>query len=110
MKYHSLTKDVPFETLDIPYPVRLETAEDYAQLMQHMVSTFRPALNICYRQYGYEVRLEILMTMVQLLSDIMPERNPDFIANYPDSIEDIYALLGNFLVMSAGGEFERRAG
>jgi len=32
MKHLRLAKDMPFETLDIPYPAGLETAEDYAQL------------------------------------------------------------------------------
>lgn len=109
-RYHSLTKDAPFEPLKIPEPQKLETTEDYAQLMQHMVSTFRLALNIYYKQHGYEARLQLLTTMVLLLSSIIPENNPELITNYPDSMDDIYALVGSFLVMAGGSDFEKKAG
>ena len=110
MRYHSLTNDAPFEALDIPCPGKLETTEDYAQLMQHMGSRFRLALNIGYRRYGYETRTELLAMMVLLLSSIMPEQHPEYITNYPDSLEDIYTLVGGFLTMTAGREAERKAG
>ena len=109
-QYHSITKDEPFEALQILAPQKLETTEDYAQLMQHMVSAFRLSLNIYYKKHGYEARQQLLIMMVLLLSSIMPENNPELITGYPDSMDDIYALVGSFLLMAGGSDFEKKAG
>jgi len=109
MKTNNLTKDAPFEAIDAPWPQKLETIEDYAQLTQHMVSTFRLALNIYYRKYGYEARLELLTMMVLLLSSI-PEEHPELLQHYPDSMDDIYTLVGGLFIMAADGNYTKKAG
>ncbi len=109
MKTNNLTKDAPFEAVEVPWPQKLETTEDYAQLFQYMVSTFRLALNIYYRKYGYEARLELLTMMVLLLSSI-PEEHPDLLRHYPDSMDDIYTLVGGLFIMAADGNYTKKAG
>ena len=108
-RYHSLTKDALVEAIDVPWPEKLETTEDYAQLTQHMVSTFRLALNIYYRKYGYEARLELLTMMVSLLGSI-PEENPELLRHYPDNMDDIYTLVGSLFIMAADGNYTKKAG
>ena len=74
-----------------------------------MVSTFRLALNIYYRKYGYEARLELLTMMVLLLSSI-PEEHPDLLRHYPDSMDDVYTLVGGLFIMAADGNYTKKAG
>lgn len=49
MKKYDLLKDEPFEAAEVPAPVELKSAEDYAQLTQHLVSVYRLQLNLVYR-------------------------------------------------------------
>ena len=46
--------------------------------------------------------------MVLLLSGIMPVQYPDYIRYYPESLKEICALVGNFLV--ADSRLEKKAG
>ena len=107
-KRYDLLRDAPFEDLAVPAPAKLETTEDYAELTQHLVSVFRLALNLCYRQQGYAARLQLLTMLVLLTSGIMPVSFPRYVKNYPASLSDIYALAGNYLV--TGSLEEERAG
>ena len=102
MKTHKLLKDRPFESLDIPAPAALKTTADHAQLTQHLISEYRLALNLYRQQHGFEARQQLLIMMVLLTSEIMPEH----IRNYPKSLGDIYALVGSVLVAGA----DRKAG
>ena len=72
MKYYNLINDEPFGKLDIPAPEKLESTEDYSQLMQHMVSVFTPAINLYYAQHGYQARQQLMAMMVLFLTEIMP--------------------------------------
>lgn len=108
MKKYDLLKDEPFEAAEVPAPVELKSAEDYAQLTQHLVSVYRLQLNLVYRQHGYEARQQLLTMMVLLLSGIMPVQYPDYIRYYPESLKEICALVGNFLV--ADSRLEKKAG
>ncbi len=110
MKYHSLTKDAPFEELNIPHPEKLETTEDNAQLVQYMISYYQIALNAYYRLHGYEARQRLLTIMVQLMTQIMPQLHPEYITNYPDSLEDICMMVGSLILMSADRDLGRKAG
>ena len=106
MKQFELLKDAPFEALDIPAPEKLETTEDFAALTQHLISVYRPALNLYHRQHGLEERTELLTMLVLVLTGIMPEQHPEYIRNYPGSLNEIYALAGGLLVAGA----DRKAG
>ena len=106
MKTHELLKDGPFEALDIPAPAALKTTGDHAQLMQHLISEYRLALNLYRQQHGFEARQQLLIMMVQLTSEIMPAQYPEYIRNYPESLSNIYALVGSVLIAGA----DRKAG
>ncbi len=106
MKTHELLKDRPFEALDIPAPAKLKTTEDYAALTQHLISQYRLSLNLYRRQHGFEARQQLLTMMILLTSEIMPVQHPELIRNYPESLGDIYALVGSMLIAGA----DRKAG
>ncbi len=102
MQYHHLTDDAPFGNLEISRPEKLESGADYSQLVQHMVSCFRLELNECYRKQGYEARQNILSLLVLFLHGIMPLRYPEYVADYPDSLDSIYATVSGILRMYPG--------
>ena len=106
MKRYDILKDAPFEELDIPAPEKLETTEDYAELMQHLIAVYRTVLNAAYRRNGFDARRHLLTMMVLLTSDIMPTSYPDYVKDYPRSLDSIYSLVGGMLVPGA----ERKAG
>ena len=106
MKRYDILKDAPFEELEIPAPAKLETTEDYAELMQHLIAVYRPVLNTAWHSHGNDARRHLLTMMVLLTSDIMPVQYPDYVRNYPRSLDSIYALVGGMLVPGA----ERKAG
>ena len=108
MKRYDLLKDGLFEILNVPAPAKLETTEDYSELTQHLVSVFRPALNLCYRQHGYEARLQQLTMLVLLVSGILPASFPRIVRDYPASLGDICAMAGNCFV--TGSLEEEKAG
>ncbi len=97
MKHYDLLKDGLFPVLDIPAPDRLESTEDYAQLLQHLISVYRLSLNLTYRQHGLDARTQLLTMMVLLTSGIMPVQRPEYVRDYPESLDDIYAMVGGFL-------------
>lgn len=101
MKTHDLLKDGLFEDLTVPAPESLDTTEDYAKLTQHLVSEFRTTLNNYYRVHGYEARLQLLTMLVLYVSELLPNSYPDCVKNYPRSLNDIYALTGNLLIMNS---------
>ena len=106
MKRYDLLRDAPFPALDIPAPAELKTAADYAELLQHLVSVYRTALNVAYRRHGCDARRHLLTMMVLLTSEVMPLQYPDYVSNYPASLDGIYALVGGMLVPGA----DRKAG
>lgn len=106
MKHYDILKDELFEELEIPAPEKLESTEDYAELVQHLISVYRTVLNAAYRRNGFDARRHLLTMMVLLTSDIMPTSYPDYVRNYPRSLDSIYALVGGMLLPGA----ERKAG
>ena len=94
---YEILKDAPFPNLDIPAPETLETTEDYAQLVQHLVSRYRGMLNAIYRQQGYMERTNNLETVIFFLSEVLPVNEPECVRNYPDSLNEIYTLVGGLI-------------
>ena len=100
MKYHDLTSKAPFEDLPIPLPEKLESDADYTQLFQYMVSEFHLAINAYEKQYGYGDRQRLLVYILQTLKDLIPQAEPDYIKNYPASLEDIKGFVAQIILTS----------
>ena len=106
MEMFDLLMDGPFPALDIPAPERLETTDDKAALMQHLVSVYRVMLNLMYQRQGQDARQHTLTMIVLFLSEIMPDCYPECVSNYPESLDEIYRLVGGMIAP----ETEREAG
>ena len=100
IKYYDPTADALFDKRDIPYPEKLESQEDYSRLFQHMISYFRDALNAYYNEHGYGDRQRLLVSILQSLQEVMPVIHPEYVRNYPESIDDIRMLVSQIILMS----------
>jgi hypothetical protein len=100
INYYDPTMDAPFDERDIPYPGQLETDEDFTQLFQYMISEFHLAINIYGKQYGYGDRQRLLATILMVLTEMMPMMHPEYISNYPASLEEIKRLVAHLMLMS----------
>lgn len=100
MKYHDLTNEAPFENLPIPLPDKLESDADFAQLFHFMISEFHLSINIYGKKYGYGDRQRLLVYILEALKNIMPVTNPEYIDNFPESLEDIKGLVAQMILTS----------
>lgn len=102
INYYDPTVDAPFDERNIPYPESLETDDDFTRLFQYMISDFRLAINVYRHNYGYGDRQRLLLTILSMLKDYIPIMHPEYIENYPASLETIKEMIGQSILMSVG--------
>jgi len=97
---HDLTNPAPFKNLHIPLPEKLETDADFTQLFHWMISDFHLAINAYKKRFGYGDRQRLLVYILNALKVLMPKEFPEYITNYPKSLDDIKGLVGQIILMS----------
>ena len=101
MQYHDPINPAPFQRLFIPAPEQLKGDDDYTALFQFMISEFCMSINEYNHQYGYGNRQRLLASMLKVLTEYMPIREPDLVADYPGSLERIKGLMAETILCGA---------
>lgn len=97
---HDLTSKAPFKNLRIQLPDKLESDDDFTRLFHWMISEFHLSINTYGRKFGYADRQRLLVYIMEALKTVMPMANPEYITNFPDSMEDIKGLVAQMILMS----------
>lgn len=97
---HDLTNPAPFKKLRIPLPQKLETDAEFTQLFHWAISEFHHAINAYGKRYGYADRQRLLVYIMQALKEVMPKVNPEYIENFPESLDGIRSLVAQVIIMS----------
>ena len=81
--------DYPFIKGDeIQAPDELNTPSDLEQLFLHVISRFYKEIDA----YGSN-KTQLLSSIKSILTEYIPTVYPQYFADYPDSLPDIYALV-----------------
>ena len=92
--------DYPFiEDDTIPAPGVLDSPADIEQLFLHVISHFYEEIN------AYGNKKHLLSSIKSILTEYIPTVYPQYFADYPDSLPDIYALIDETIKIN----HERRA-
>jgi hypothetical protein len=73
---------------EIQAPDELNTPSDFEQLFLHVISHFNEEIDA----YGRN-KTQLLSSIKSILTEYIPAVYPQYFANYPDSLPDIYALV-----------------
>ena len=93
--------DYPFIKGDeIQAPDGLNTPSDIEQLFLHVISHFYKEIDA----YGSN-KTQLLISIKSILTEYIPAVYPQYYADYPDSLPDIYALVKETIKIN----HERRA-
>jgi hypothetical protein len=65
-----------------------------------MISDFHLAINAYKKRFGYGDRQRLLVYILNALKVLMPKEFPEYITNYPKSLDDIKGLVGQIILMS----------
>ncbi|MBQ6480138.1 MAG: hypothetical protein IJI45_03375 [Anaerolineaceae bacterium] len=101
MQYHDPINPAPFQRLFIPAPEQLKNDEDYTTLFQFMISEFCLSINEYDHQYGYGNRQRLLASMLKVLKEYIPVREPELITEYPGSLERMKGLMVETILCGA---------
>ena len=92
--------DYPFIKGDeIQAPDELNTPSDLEQLFLHVISRFYKEID------AYGNKKHLLSSIKSILTEYIPTVYPQYFADYPDSLPDIYALVKETIKINQ----ERRA-
>ena len=92
--------DYPFIKGDeIQAPDGLNTPSDIEQLFLHIISHFYEEID------AYGDKTQLLSSIKSILTEYIPAVYPQYYADYPDSLPDIYALVKETIKINQ----ERRA-
>jgi hypothetical protein len=83
----------------IPAPGVLDTPSDLEQLFLHIISHFYEEIDV------YKDKTQLLISIRSILTEYIPAVYPQYISDYPDSLEKIYSLIGETIHINQ----ERRA-
>ena len=83
----------------ITAPKELYTPSDFEQLFLHIISHFDKEID------GYGNKKQLLSSLKSILTEYIPTVYPQYISDYPDSLEKIYSLIGETIHINQ----ERRA-
>ena len=83
----------------ITAPKELYTPADFEQLFLHIISHFDKEID------GYGNKKQLLSSLKSILTEYIPTVYPQYISDYPDSLENIYSLIGETIHINQ----ERRA-
>ena len=83
----------------ITAPKELYTPSDLEQLFLHVISRFYKEID------GYGNKKQLLSSLKSILTEYIPTVYPQYISDYPDSLEKIYSLIGETIHINQ----ERRA-
>ncbi len=97
---YDLTNPAPIKKLNIQPPEALETDADYTRLFHYMVSYFHASINMYSKKYGYGDRQRLLVTMLNAIKELIPEKCPELIQDYPKSLPEIEAFIGQLILIS----------
>ena len=99
-KGHDLTDPAPFKKLRIQPPEKLEAEDDYTRLFHYMISYFHASINFYSKKYGYGDRQRLLLTMLSAIKELIPEKCPELIQDYPESLPEIEVFIGQLILIS----------
>ena len=71
----------------ITAPKELYTPSDFEQLFLHIISHFDKVIN------AYGNKKQLLVSLKSILTEYIPAVYPQYFADYPGSLPDIYALV-----------------
>ena len=71
----------------IQAPKELYTPSDFEQLFLHIISHFDKEIN------AYGNKKQLLVSLKSILTEYIPTVYPQYISDYPDSLEKIYSLI-----------------
>ena len=71
----------------ITAPKELYTPADFEQLFLHIISHFDKEID------GYGNKKQLLSSLKSILTEYIPTVYPQYISDYPDSLEKIYSLI-----------------
>ena len=97
---HDLTNPAPFKNLRIPLPEKLETDADFTQLFHWMISNYHLSINAYGKRFGYADRQRLFIYILNTLNVVIPKEFPEYIMNYPESLDDIKGLVGQIILIS----------
>ena len=84
---------------EIQAPDLLNTPSDFEQLFLHIISHFYKEID------AYGNKKHLLSSIKSILTEYIPTVYPQYFADYPDSLPDIYALIDETIKIN----HERRA-
>lgn len=99
-KWHDLTNPAPFKNLYIQLPEKLETEEDFTRLFHYMISEYCEEINLYQKQFGFGDRQRLLVYILQSLKVTLPKAHPEYIAAFPESLDNIRNLIAYVVIMS----------
>ena len=100
LQWHDLVSPEPIKDLPIPLPEKIEAESDRTQLFHWLVSYYCITINIFEKRFGYEERQVMLAGLLNVVKNGIPQETPEYISNYPNSLEDIEYLVGRMILVS----------
>ena len=95
-----MTNPAPFKNLRIPLPEKLETDADFTQLFHWMISNYHLSINAYEKRFGYADRQRLLIYILNTLKVVIPKEFPEYITNYPESLDNIKGLVEQMILIS----------
>ena len=72
----------------IPAPKMINTPHDFERLFLHVITHFYDEIKAC------AMRTRLLISVRSILTGYIPAVYPQYLDDYPSSLPDIYALVG----------------
>ena len=74
-------------------PEKINTSADFEQLFLHVISHFYEEIDLYGKTYGPDSKTKLLSSIKSIITEYIPAVYPQYLADYPDSLNCIYGLV-----------------
>ena len=74
-------------------PEKINTSADFEQLFLHVITHFYEEIDLYGKAYGQDSKTKLLSSIKSIITEYIPAVYPQYLADYPDSLNCIYGLV-----------------
>ena len=81
-------------------PEKINTSADFEQLFLHVISHFYEEIDLYGKTYGPDSKTKLLSSIKSIITEYIPAVYPQYLADYPSSLPDIYTLISETITIN----------